>query len=307
MANKKDGSGVVAPLITIFNKDESVDYEGTRTHINFLIDNGVHSIFAQGTTQENATFGDEDYKKLVKFIVDEIAGRVPVYFGVSTPSTKQSQLKAQYCESVGADAVFAGGPYYMKVTEAELMQFHRDIASSVKIPYLLYNNPGLAKLGLSVPQIAQLTEEGVVSMVKDTSGNPVRAQDLKMRCKPGTKVFFGDDYGAYQAMVVGADGWTAGVANIIPKECVELWNLVAVEKKYDEGFALWKRILPLLNMTISKDMYGQTGSRSDWLQIYKEGAKLRNGTSSVMRRPLFELPEIDKKILIGVLKDLGYK
>ena len=306
MQKQKDGCGVVVPLITIFNSDGSIDYQGTKAHLNFLIENGVHSVFALGTTQENAVLDEQEYKDLVKAIVDEVAGRVPVFFGVSSPATHLSQRYAQYAESVGADAVFAGGPYYMRVTEAELIQFHKDIAASIKIPYLLYNNPGLSKLGLSVVQIAELTHEGVVSMVKDTSGNPVRTQDLKMRCKPGTKVFFGDDYGAYQALVVGADGWTAGVANIIPKECVEIWNKVVVEKNYEEGFALWQKILPLLNMTISKDMYGQTGSRSDWLQIYKEGAKMRNGTSSVMRRPLFELPEVDKKILAGVMKNLGY-
>ncbi len=306
MDEKKDGRGVVAPLITIFNKDESIDVEGTKSHINFLVENGVHSIFALGTTQENATLSDEEYKFLVKMIIDEVAGRIPVYIGVSTPAAILSIHNAQYAESVGADAVFAGGPYYMKVTEAELMQFHRDIAASVKIPYLLYNNPGLSKLGLSVRQIANLTEEGVVSMIKDTSGNPVRTQDLKMHCKPGTKVFFGDDYGAYQALVVGADGWTAGIANFIPKECVELWNMVVVQKDYSKGWELWKKILPVLNMTISKDMYGQTGSRSDWLQIYKEAAKYRNGTSNVMRRPLFQLPDIDREILIKNLKELGY-
>ncbi len=306
MQEKRDGCGVVAPLVTIFSRDGSIDYEGTKSHLNFLIENGVHSIFALGTTQENAALDEQEYKDLVKAIIDETAGRVPVFIGVSSPAVRLSQNYAGYAEAAGADAVFAGGPYYMRVTEDELIQFHKDIAASVKIPYLLYNNPGLSKLGLSVMQIAKLTCEGVVSMVKDTSGNPVRTQDLKMLCKPGTKVFFGDDYGAYQAMVVGADGWTAGIANIIPKECVEIWNKVAVEKNYEEGFALWKKILPLLNMTISKDMYGQAGSRSDWLQIYKEGAKIRNGTNSFMRRPLFELPDIDRGILAEVMKDLGY-
>ena len=304
--NKKQSGGVVVPTMTIFNKDESIDYQGTKAYLNFLLENGIHSIFALGTTQENATFTEEEYKTLVKVIVDEVAGRVPVYIGVSSPATHISRKYAQYAESVGADAVFAGGPYYMRVTEAELIQFHKDISASVKIPYLLYNNPGLAKLGLSVMQIAKLTEDGTVAMIKDTTGNPVRTQDLKTYCKPGTKVFFGDDYGAFQALVVGADGWTAGIANMIPKECVELWNLVVVEKRFNEGFDLWKRILPLLNMTMSKEFYGQSGSRSDWLQIYKEGAKKRIGTNSYMRRPLFELPEIDKKILLKTLENLGY-
>ena len=302
---KKEGAGVVCPTITIFKENGDIDFEATAKHLNWLIDNGVHSIFALGTTQENATFTEEEYRELVEMYVKEVDGRVPLYFGVSSTSTAISIERAKFCEIMGADAVFAGGPYYMRVTEEELKQFHKDIAASISIPYLLYNNPGLAKLGLSVWEIAKLTEEGVVKMIKDTTGNPVRTQDLKIYCKEGTKVFFGDDYGAYQAMVVGADGWTAGIANIIPKECVEIWNKVVVEKNYEEGFRLWKKVLPLLNMTIDKGSYGKSG-RSDWLPIYKAGANIRIGTSAEMRRPLFKLEQDDIEILRGILNRLGY-
>ena len=304
--NTKPGCGVVVPTITIFNEDESIDYGGMKTYLNFLLENGAGALFSLGTTQENATFTEEEYKKLVAFIIEEVDGKVPVYIGVSSPATHISKSYAKYAESVGADAVFAGGPYYMKVTEDELMQFHRDISESVDIPYLLYNNPGLAKLGLPVTKIANLTKEGVVSMVKDTTGNPVRAQDLKVYCKEGTKVFFGDDYGAYQAMAVGVDGWTAGVANIIPKECVECWDSVVNEKDYDKGFEQWKRILPLLNVTINKEFYGHYGARPDWLQIYKEGAKIRLGTSNKVRKPLFEIPETDREMVKRLVEGFGY-
>ena len=258
-------------------------------------------------TAQILTTPEDEYRQLSKVIVDESAGRLPIYIGVSTPATSLSIRNAQYAESIGADAVFAGGPYYMKVTTEEIMQFHRDVSASVDIPYLLYHNPGLAKLGLSVQNVAKLTNEGVVNMIKDTAGgDPARALDLKMSCKEGTIVYYGDDYGAYQALIVGADGWTAGISNFIPAECVKLWNLVVVEKNYEEGFKLWKKILPLLNMTISKESYGMTGSRSDWLQIYKEGAKIRNKTSAKMRRPLFELPEEDLRILKERMAELGY-
>lgn len=307
MNNAKYQRGVIAPTITIFNKDNTIDYEATKNHLNFLIDNGVHAIFSLGTTQENACLSEDEYNKLTQVLVEEVDKRIPIYIGVSTPATNLSIRNAKFAEAVGADAVFAGGPYYMKVTEEELMQFHRDIASAINIPYILYHNPGLSKLGLSVQKIVELTEEGTVKMIKDTAGgDPVRTQDLKLKCKPGTTVYYGDDCGAYQAMVSGADGWTAGISNFIPKECVKLWNLLAVEKKYEEGFELWKKILPVLEMTLSKANYGQNGGRSDWLQIYKEGAKIRNGTSAIMRRPLFELPDIDLQILKERMAELGY-
>lgn len=299
--------GMIAPSITIFNKDESIDFKATRFHINWMVENGVHAIFANGTTQENAACSQEERMQLAKEIIEEVDGRVPVYIGVSTCATRESIKEAQWAEAVGAEAVFAGGPYYMRVTVEELMQFHRDIAASVNIPYLLYCNPGLSKLGLTVPQVAQLTNEGVVSMIKDTAGNPVRTQDLKDMCKPGTKVYFGDDYGAYQALCVGADGWTSGLANFLPKEALEVWDLVAVKKDYKAGWEAWQKILPVLNMTISKDFYGCVSSRSDWLQIYKEAAYIRNGTSPVVRRPLSPLPDKDREILKERMAALGYK
>ena len=301
----KEGKGLVVPTVTIFNDDETVDYEGMKVYLDFLIDNGADALFALGTTQENATFSTDEYKELVKFIVEYVNGRVPCYIGVSSPATRISVEYAQYAESVGADAVFAGGPYYMRVTPDELMQFHRDIAASVNIPYLAYNNPGLAKLGLEVSQLKQLTEENVVKMIKDTTGNPVRSQDLKMNCKEGTKVFFGDDYGAFQAMIVGADGWTAGIGNVFPEKCRKIWDTVVEEKNYEEGFRLWKEVLPLLNVTINKDFYGKSG-RADWLQMYKLGLNIRLGLNPKVRKPLFQLDEKDTKMVTEIIQKIGY-
>lgn len=301
----KEGRGVVVPTITIFNDNETVDYGGMREYLDFLLANNVDALFAMGTTQENATFGAEEYKELVKFMVEYVDGKVPVYIGVSSPATRISVEYAQFAEAVGADAVFAGGPYYMRVTVDELMQFHKDIAASVKIPYLLYNNPGLAKLGLEVSQISQLTKEGVVNMIKDTTGNPVRTQDLKMNCKEGTKVFFGDDYGAYQSLIVGADGWTAGIGNVFPEKCRKIWDTVVEKKDYEEGFQLWKEVLPFLNVTINKDFYGKSG-RADWLQMYKLGLNLRLGLSAKVRRPLFQLDEKDSKMVEEIVKKIGF-
>lgn len=305
MSCKKEAGGVICPTITMFNEDDTIDFEGTSKHLNWLIENGVHAILIMGTSGENATFTEEEYKKTVKFYVDEVAGRIPILCGVSSPATHISVNYAKYAEAAGVDGVFAGGPYYMRVTEEELIQFHKDVSASVDIPYLEYNNPGLSKLGLSVYQIANLTHEGVVSMVKDTAADPVRTMNMKFYCKEGTKVFFGDDYGAYLALVAGADGWTAGIANIVPKESVELWDTVMVKKDYEEGYKLWKKLLPLVNVTIDKGSYGKSG-RADWLQMYKEGAHKRIGTSTKVRKPLFQLPKEDVDVLYKIMADLGY-
>ncbi|NBI63438.1 dihydrodipicolinate synthase family protein [Clostridiales bacterium] len=185
----KEGRGVVVPTITIFNENETVDYGGMQEYLDFLLENHVDALFAMGTTQENATFGADEYKELVRFMVEYVDGKVPVYIGVSSPATR---------------------------IRLEIRSVHR----------------------------------------------------------------------TFQSLIVGADGWTAGIGNVFPEKCRKIWDTVVEKKDYEEGFKLWKEVLPFLNMTINKDFYGKSG-RADWLQMYKLGLNLRLGLSAKVRRPLF--------------------
>ena len=295
MEKKKIG-GLIVPTFTVFNKDESIDYEGTKAYIEFILENGANALLSLGTTQENVVLTDEEYKKLVREIVEFVNGRVPVLIGATTPSTRQSVEYARYAASVGADAVFSAAPYAMTLQPGEILDYHRDVAASVDIPYLLYNNPFLSKTGLSVQEIAQLTHEGVVTMIKDTTSDPVRMLDLILACKEGTGVFFGDDYGAFQALIVGSSGWNSGIANILPKECKELWKLAAEDQNAKDDLELWKKLLPLYYLTMSPY----------WLQVYKKGVGVRIGTSDLCRKPLFPLPEETGKQVEDIVRQFGY-
>lgn len=299
--------GLVVPIIAIFNEDESINEQATRDHVDFLFKNGVHGLLCGGTCTEFSSMSMEERYRVHEIIIDQVKGRGPVFIGVACPGTGESIKLAKHAEKIGATGVFSVAPYYMLPTEAEIMQYYRDVAASVSIPFLLYNNPGLSGVGLSVPAIAQLTREGVTSFIKECYGDPARIQDLISVCDKDTTIFYGEDYGVYQGLVVGANGWTAGCANFIPKECVELWNLLKVKKDYDAALAHWYKILPIINMTSKKEMYGKADERPDFIQIYKAALNMMGRVGGECRKPLLPIDDNDKTYLKGLLQGLGYK
>lgn len=305
---KKPDVGLLIPIITMFNEDESINEQAIRDHIDFLFENGVNGILCGGTCTEFASMTVAERKRVHEVVVDQVGDRGLVFIGVAHPGTGVSIDLAKHAEKIGAYGIFAVAPYYMLPTEEEVKQYYRDVASSVSIPFLLYNNPGLSGVGLSVEAIAELVNEGTAQFVKECYGDPARIQDLKLKCREDATIIYGEDYGAFQGLLVGANGWTAGCANFIPKECVQLWKYLKEDKDYFKALEHWYKILPALNMTSKKDMYGKNGDeRPDFIQIYREGLKIRGRFGGVSRKPLLPLDDGDIEYLKTLMADLGYK
>ena len=100
-----DIKGVIVPMLTPLNPDETVDVPSLRRLVNYLIDNGVHGIWASGTTGEFANLPDSERIKGIEATVDEVAGRVPVIGNISSVSTKMSVELAQQVSEMGMDGI----------------------------------------------------------------------------------------------------------------------------------------------------------------------------------------------------------
>ena len=99
--NDKQIRGVIVPILTPLNDDESVDTASLRRLVNYLIDNGAHGIWVSGTTGEFAALSDRERVASIEAVVDEVDGRVPIIGNVSQPSTKLSIELAMAVRSVG--------------------------------------------------------------------------------------------------------------------------------------------------------------------------------------------------------------
>jgi dihydrodipicolinate synthase/N-acetylneuraminate lyase len=304
--NVRPPIGVCPPALTMFDEGGALDLKATCRHIDWLISQGVNGIVSGGTVGEFFSLDYEERVALAQTVVEHVDGRIAVYVGVSDSMTGRAIRLAQNAEKAGATGVMSLPPYFGSMTGAEVRRYFERMNEATSLPFVLYNNPGaVANVALSVPTIAELANDGLVSIVKDTQGDPARIHELKASVPEDVAVLYGEDYGAFEGIFAGADGWTAGVANFMPGDCVSLWKLMQ-DGDYEAARDVWSRIMQLIRMTSDKESYGRGTERPDYIQIYKAALDLLPDTfGGPVREPLLPLPDADRDILRNELRIAG--
>jgi 4-hydroxy-tetrahydrodipicolinate synthase len=230
--------GIIPPIGTPVTADERVDESGLRNLVRYLIDGGVHGIFANGTMGCFALLSDAEQMRLIEIVVDEVQGRVPVIAGVSDTGTKRVVAKIREVVKLKADYITAVPPYYYRITQEEGKRFFRDIAVASELPVFVYNNPYLTKLDLDIASIVELADEPNIVGIKETSQDCNRWTNLfdALKQKKDFDVFFGTELLMPQCLMMGADGVIGGAHNMAPTIAVELYD-AAVAKDYETAFA----------------------------------------------------------------------
>jgi 4-hydroxy-tetrahydrodipicolinate synthase len=294
--------GIITPALTFFDDDDRIDWGRTESHIEWLLEAGVNALLAGGTCAEATALEDQEREAVIARVVERAAGRVPVYAGVMHTSTAAAIRLARTAEEAGASGVFSVPPYYSTPPEREIVAYYRDIAASVKIPLMAYNNPAMSGVSLSVPCLVALAQEGTIGLIKESHGDPARIHDLRALCPESVQVIYGEDYGSFEGIMAGADAWVAGVSNFMPHHAVKLWGL-CVSGDVKAARDHWYRILPLVNMTSFKWSYGRGDERPDFIQIFKAALDLMGLRGGPCRRPLLPLPDDDIAYLSGLLRE----
>jgi len=296
--------GIITPALTFFDDQGVIDWQRTETHVEWLLTAGVSGLLAGGTCAEATALDDREREAVIARVVEWAAGRVPVYAGVMHTSTAAAIRLARAAEAAGASGVFSVPPYYSTPPEREIVQYYRDIAGSVDIPLMAYNNPAMSGVTLSVPCLVSLAQEGTIGLIKESHGDPARIHDLRAHVPEACQVLYGEDYGAFEGILAGADAWVAGVSNFMPHRAVTQWRLCA-SGDVDAAREHWYRILPLVNMTSFKWSYGRPDERPDFIQIFKAALDIMGLRGGPCRRPLLPLPDEDLDHLKGLMQTEG--
>jgi len=226
MANKEI-KGVIVPMVTPLNPDETVDVGSLRRLVNYLIDNGVHGLWASGTTGEFANLPDAERVRAIEATVDEAAGRVPVICNISSASTGMSVALASEVRELGMDGVALTPPYYYPDSQDELADHYRYAQDRIGLPLWVYNIPQTVKTVVEPGTIATLAAEGTVVGVKDSSGAGEPLAQLNVLCAQGEISllrFLGTVFRVTSAGAVGVHGVIPGIANLVPNVCARGWE-----------------------------------------------------------------------------------
>lgn len=219
--------GVIVPILTPIDENEWIDEIKMREQVDFVINGGVSGILAFGSNGEFYVIEEDEMERGLKIIVDQAAGRVPVYFGIGAISTKKCVRLAKMAVACGAAGVFVLQPMFLKPTETELFCHFKTIAEAIPdTPMLLYNNPGRVGYTMSGNLVERLAHEvkNIVGM-KDTSGDITQTSEFIRRTRDvDFKVFGGKDTLLYASLCHGAVGGVCTAANFMPELITDVYN-----------------------------------------------------------------------------------
>lgn len=212
--------GVVVPIVTVIDEEEKIDEKGMREQVDYVIEGGLQGILAFGSNGEFYQLEEEEMKRGLRIMVEQAAGRVPVYFGIGAINTKKCVRLAKMAVENGAACVSILQPMFLKPTQEELYLHFKTIAEAVpETPVLLYNNPGRVGYGISADMVEKLahTVPNIVGM-KDTSGDITLTEECVRRNRDvNFKVFGGKDTLLYASLCVGAVGGVCTAGNFMPE------------------------------------------------------------------------------------------
>lgn len=218
--------GIIPPILTPMNDDESVNEQELRNQVNRMISGGVHGIFCFGTNGEGYILRDEEKERILEVVLEETAGRVPVYAGTGCVGTADTIRMSQMAERLGADVLSIISPYFAACSQDELYAHYRAVAESVRTPIVLYNIPARTGVNLAPATVKRLSEVENIVGVKDSSGNfDNMKQYIELTRGRDFAVLSGNDSLILWCLLAGGDGGIAGCANVYPKAMSSIYNL----------------------------------------------------------------------------------
>jgi len=208
--------GAYTAIITPF-KNGKVDYNKLSELIEFQIENEIDGIVICGTTGESSTLTDKEKRKVIKYAVETINGRVPLIAGTGSNNTKTAVELSKYAERVGADAVLVVTPYYNKTTQKGLIEHYNAIANSITIPVIIYNVPSRTGVNILPDTVKKLSETENIVGIKEASNNFSQIAELISKLPKNFSVFSGNDDTIVPLLSLGGAGVISVLSNIYPK------------------------------------------------------------------------------------------
>ncbi|WP_298545529.1 dihydrodipicolinate synthase family protein [uncultured Aquimarina sp.] len=245
-----DWKGVMPAVTTKFTNEDTLDLEMFTTNIEAQLDAGVHGIILGGTLGEASTLDNSEKSTLVKTTVNIVKSRIPVIINIAEQSTKGAIEAARKAEEDGANGLMMLPPMRYKAGDRETVTYFKEVAESTDLPIMIYNNPVDYKIEVTLDMFEELIELDNIQAVKESTRDISNITRLKNRFGDRIKILSGVDTLALESLLMGADGWVAGLVCAFPKETVAIYELQKAGR-IKEAIAIYRWFLPLLELDIN--------------------------------------------------------
>lgn len=284
-------TGSMVALATPF-KNGSVDEGRIPELVEFQISRGTSVICPCGCTGEAATLTHDEQIRIIKIVVETVAGRVKVVAGTGSNSTQEALMLTRRAKEAGADGALMITPYYNKPTQKGLRLHYETIAESVELPIMLYNVPSRTGVNMLPETVAELARIDTIVAIKEASGNVDQVSAILNRCD--ITVLSGDDSLTLPMLAIGANGVVSVAANVAPAEVAAMIDSFN-ECNMDEAQRIHYQLLPLF-----KVLFCETNPIP-----VKRALSMMNLVENELRAPLTPLSSENEPRLRAVLEKLG--
>ncbi len=286
--------GVATAIVTPFNREGIIDFKSFSKLIEWQIAEGVDAIVACGTTGESSTLSDEEHREVVKFVVDQVGGRVPVIAGTGSNDIAYGVDLTKFSCDVGADAMLVVTPYYNKATQRGLIESFTKIADESTKPIILYNVPSRTGINIAPKTCQVLAEHPNIIGLKEASGNISQIAEIAQLCGDKIDMYSGNDDQIVPIMSLGGKGVISVVANVLPKETVEICDKFFVGD-IKGSLDLQLKLLPFINSLFCE---------VNPIPV-KAAVSAMGYCEDILRLPLTSMEDANKDKMIGIMKELG--
>jgi len=243
--------GVMPAVTTKFTNEDTLDMEMFKVNIDEQLEAGVHGIILGGTLGEASTLTDDEKRILVRETVNIVAGKVPVIINIAEQTTKAAIESAQKAKEDGASGLMMLPPMRYKADDRETVTYFRAVANSTELPIMIYNNPVDYGIEVTLDMFEELLSDCPnIKAVKESTRDISNITRMKNRFGDRLAILSGVDTLALESLMLGADGWVAGLVDAFPAETVAIYTL-AKANKFKEALAIYRWFLPVLELDIN--------------------------------------------------------
>ena len=240
--------GMGVALITPFHEDGTIDFPALARLVEYQIQNGIDYLVVLGTTAETPTLTEEEKAEVRAFVIEKVAGRVPIVLGMGGNNTRAIVEVLKTGRFDGVDAILSVVPYYNKPSQEGIYQHYKAIASATKLPVILYNVPGRTGVNMTAETTLRLARDfDNIVAIKEASGNITQMDDIIKNKPADFMVISGDDGITFPLITLGAVGVISVIGNAFPREFSRMVRL-ALNGDYASALTIHHRFTELFSL-----------------------------------------------------------
>ena len=284
--------GIFPALTTPFTVNDELDLPMFEKNLHAQVNAGVHGVIISGSLGEASTLTTSEKEELIKFALRKVEAKIPVILNIAEASAKDALHQTALAKQWNADGLMLLPPMRYKADDRETIEYFKTVARSTDLPIMIYNNPIDYKIEVTLDMFEELAECKNITAVKESTRDVSNVTRMKNRFGDRYKVLCGVDTIAMEELLLGADGWVAGLVNAFPNETAAVYELVR-SGKIEEATNIYRWFMPLLELDIHPK-----------LVQYIKLAQVQTGLGTeFVRAPRLVLEAEERKRILKVIND----